>query len=158
MKIFFIGLSVLVSGALYAQGPQPRARMSPGGNFDPDQHTELRLTRSLNLTAEQQNKLHTALAERKLAVQGNREKMQALHTAMTAAIKAGDENQMEKVSQDMAALHQQETVAHARTAAKIYSSLSADQKTKVGDHLQMLMGGGGRGFGGPGGPRPPRAQ
>ena len=50
----------------------------------------------------------------------------------------------------MAALHQQETVAHARTAAKIYSSLSADQKTKVGDHLQMLMGGGGRGFGGPG--------
>ncbi len=85
--------------------------------------------------------------------------MYALHTTLDAAIKNGDEASIDKISQDIANLHQQQVANSAKTTAKIYSTLTADQKAKVGDHLEMLGGGGpgfGRGFGPP--PVGPRAR
>jgi hypothetical protein len=54
-------------------------------------------------------------------------------------------------------VHQQQTSINAKTTARIYSSLTADQKAKVGNRLEMLGGEGGFGRGpgfgpGPGGP------
>jgi Spy/CpxP family protein refolding chaperone len=56
-------------------------------------------------------------------------------------VKAGDEAQIEKISQDLSQLHQQQMVAHAKNIAKIYATLTPDQKVKVGPNLEMLMGG-----------------
>ena len=103
------------------------------------------------MSAEQQNKVHTTLAESALATQGSHQKLQDLHTALNAAIKSGNEGEIDKLSQEMATLHQQQTAAHAKSVAKIYSTLTADQKAKVGENLQML-GGPGPGIGG--GPNP----
>ena len=111
---------------------------------------EQRLTARLGLTAEQQNKVHTILAERDVVAKGSGEQMQALNTSMTAAIKAGSEDQIDRISQDMANLHQKEVSLHGKTMAKIYAALTPAQQTKVGPDLEMLMG---RGFPGPG-PRP----
>jgi Spy/CpxP family protein refolding chaperone len=88
--------------------------------------------------------------------------LRTLHTQMITAVKNGDEAGMEKITTEMSALHQQEEVAHAKAASKIYASLTADQKTKIGNHLEMLMehggpGFGGRGFGRHGGPPPAAA-
>jgi Spy/CpxP family protein refolding chaperone len=154
MKIRCIALSFLAAAVLSAQNaPAPRH-----GNFDPTANTERRLTQQLNLTAAQQNQVHSAFAERDLVTKGLHQKAQDLHTAMTAAVKAGNEAQIDQISQEMATLHQQETAAHAKSAAKIYQTLTADQKSKVGEHLEMLMGGPHPGFGGPGGPRRGPAQ
>jgi Spy/CpxP family protein refolding chaperone len=143
-------LTILAAGALLAQPPAPRPRFGrgpgPGANF------ETRLTQNLGLTAEQQNKVHTILAESRLTTQSSRQQVQTAQAALTAAIKSGDEAQIDKASADIATLHQQQTAARAKTMAKIYSTLTADQKTKVGPNLEMLMGGP------PGGRRPMPAK
>jgi Spy/CpxP family protein refolding chaperone len=102
---------------------------------------ESRLAQNLGLNAEQQNKVHTVMAESRLSMQGLREQRQTLDAQLTAAIKSGDESQIENVTQQMGNLHQQETAIHAKTTAKVYASLSADQKAKVGPNLEVLRGG-----------------
>jgi Spy/CpxP family protein refolding chaperone len=147
MKIGSIALSLLAAGLVVAQSPAPHPRMGPAGGGPGGRNFEQRLATDLGLSAEQQNKVHTTLAESNLAVQGSHQKMQDLHTALSAAIKSGNEGEIDRISQEMATLHQQQTAARAKSVAKIYSILTADQKAKVGENLQMLMGG--PGLGGP---------
>jgi Spy/CpxP family protein refolding chaperone len=135
-----IAFSLLAAGALLAQPPAPGPRFGrgPGG---PPRDFETRLAQNLGLSAEQQNKVHTIMAESRLNTQGTHEQTQALQTQLTAAIKAGDEAKIDSITKDMGTLHQQQTANHAKTMAQIYSSLTADQKTKAGPNLELLMGG-----------------
>ena len=120
--------------------PVGRPRFNGPGPRGPHDF-ESRLAQNLGLTAEQQNKVHTIMAESRLNVKDNRQQMQTLHASLTDAIKAGDEAKIDKITQDIGALHQQETANHAKTMAKVYATLSADQKAKVGPNLELLLGG-----------------
>lgn len=151
MKINFILLTIAATGLVFAQGPQRRFA-GPGG---PDPDMEGRLTRTLNLNATQQNAVHTALQEHRVATSGLSDQMHGLNTQLHAAIKAGAADQIDKISASIGALHQQQLASQAKAAAKIYGALTDDQKTQIGDHLEMLMGGG-PGLRGPGGPPPGR--
>ncbi len=143
MKINFLLLTIAATGLVFAQGP--RGFGGPGG---PD--TEARLTKTLSLNATQQNTVHTALQEHRVATSGLHDQMQTLNTQLHAAIKSGATDQIDKITTSMSALRQQETASQAKAASKIYATLTDDQKTQVGDHIEMLMGGpGGRGPGGP---------
>jgi Spy/CpxP family protein refolding chaperone len=144
-----IALSLMAAGLLAAQTPAPHPRLGPPGGGRGGQNFEQRLATDLGLNAEQQNKVHATLAESALVNKGSRQKIQDLHTALNAAIKSGNEGEIDRLSQEMATLHQQQTAAHAKSVAKIYSTLTADQKAKVGENLGMLMAGPGAGFGGP---------
>ena len=88
-----------------------------------------------------------------MATSGLSEQMHTLNTQLHAAIKAGASDQIDKITASIATLHQQQQASQAKAAAKIYATLNDDQKTQVGDHLEMLMGGGPGGRG-PGGPPP----
>ena len=134
-----IALSLLAAGLLSAQPPAPRPRFGPGQNGQHPRGLEERLTQNLGLSAEQQNKVHTILAESQLS-QPTRQQMETLRQSLNDAIKAGDEVQIDKITQEMGAMHQQQTALHAKTSAKIYALLTPDQKTKVGANLEMLMG------------------
>ncbi len=143
MKINFLLLTIAATGLVLAQGPRGRF----GGAGEPD--TEARLTKTLSLSATQQNAVHTALQEHRVATSGLNDQMHTLNTQLHAAIKAGAGDQIDKITASMSTLHQQQTASQAKAAAKIYATLTDDQKTQVGDHLEMLMGGpGGRGPGG----------
>ena len=146
MKINFLLLTIAAAGLVFAQGP----RGGPGG---PD--TEARLTKTLSLNATQQNAVHTALQEHRVATSGLNDQMRTLNTQLHAAIKAGASDQIDKITAGMSTLHQQQTASQAKAAAKIYATLTDDQKTQVGDHLEMLTSGGPGGRG-PGGPPPGR--
>jgi Spy/CpxP family protein refolding chaperone len=151
-----LALSLFAAGLLSAQPPAPRAHFGQGQGAPGQGHRltfEQRLTQTLGLSPTQQNTVHTAMLESHVLGQGMQQKMQAAHQTLAAAVKAGNEDQIEKASSDIATLHQQQTSIHAKTMSKIYASLTADQKTKVGPNLEMLMG---PGMGGPGmrGPRP----
>jgi Spy/CpxP family protein refolding chaperone len=162
MQRLAFALSLFAAGLVCAQTPQaapagPGHGRGPHGN--PDDMFEARLTRHLGLSATQQNAVHTVLAERRVTTSGIGPQMRTLHAQMITAVKNGDEAGMEKITTEMSTLHQQEEVAHAKAAAKIYSSLTTEQKAKVGNHLEMLMerggpGPGGHGFGRHGGPPP----
>lgn len=150
-----LALSLFAAGLLSAQPPAPGAHFGQGQAGQGHRLTfEQRLTQNLGLSATQQNTVHTAMLESHVLGQGMQQKMQLAHQALATAVKAGNEDQIEKASSDIATLHQQQTSIHAKTMAKIYASLTDDQKTKVGANLEMLMGG--PGMGGPGmrGPRP----
>jgi Spy/CpxP family protein refolding chaperone len=146
MKMKVLLLTIAATGLVFAQGPR-------GGGPD----TEARLTKTLNLNATQQNAAHTALQEHRVATSGLNEQMHTLNTQLHAAIKAGNTEQITQLTTSMSTLHQQILASESNAAAKIYATLNADQKTQVGDHLEMLMSGGpgfrGRG---PGGPPPNR--
>lgn len=150
MKANFLLISIAATGLVFAQGPARRGFGGPGG---PD--TETRLTKTLNLNATQQNAVHTALQEHRVATSGLNDQMHTLNTQLHAAIKAGATDQIDTLSASIATLHQQQLASQSKAAAKIYATLTPDQKTQVGDHIEMLMGGGPGGRG-PGGPPPAR--
>src|SRR5581483_898574 len=144
-------LSLLAAGMAVAQPPAPRPHFGRGPGAPGPRDFESRLTQNLGLSAEQQNKVHTIMAENKLSMQGTHQQMQTAQAALTEAIKSGDESRIDKASQDIANLHQQQTALHAKSMAKIYSTLTTDQKAKVGPNLELLRGGpaGGRRPGAP---------
>jgi Spy/CpxP family protein refolding chaperone len=139
-------------------GPGGPGRGGPGGDlFGPN--GEARLTKRLGLDATQQNTLHTALLSASVQQQGAKEKMAALRTQLAAAVKAGDEGSVDKATQDIATLNQQQAAVHAKTISKIYTSLRPEQKTKFEQQVNREVGvpgqPGQRGLGGRG-PRPGR--
>ena len=146
---FALSLTFLTSSLAFAQQAQTRQNAGQG-----EQRFEQRLAQRLGLSADQQSQVHAALVESRTMSQGMNDQMRTLHTSLNAAIKAGSEDQIDTISRDIASLQQQETAISAKATAKIYSTLTTDQKTTVGEHLEML-GGGGPGFGprgrGPGG-------
>jgi len=145
----------LLAGLVCAQPPQgPRPHMRPPqGN--PDDMLEQRLTKNLGLNAIQQNNVHTLLAENRVMSKGMGQQMQTLHGQLVTAVKNGDESTIESVSVQISNLRQQQETQHAKAMAKIYATLTPDQKTKVGPNLEMLMGRGGMGFGPGRRPGPP---
>jgi Spy/CpxP family protein refolding chaperone len=148
MKAF--ALSLLVVGIVSAQTPavipdRPHPHMRPHGN--PDDMFEARLTKALGLNATQQNSVHTILLENRTLNKAFGPQMKTLHTQMITAVKNGDEATIDSVTTQMSTIRQQQDALHAKAMAKIYAALTADQKTKAGPNLEMLMGRGGMGFG-----------
>jgi Spy/CpxP family protein refolding chaperone len=143
MKLrLLIGVICVGTGLMYAQGPG--GRRGPG-----------REAAQLGLTAEQQNLVHTARAEADVQSKGLRDQVKTLRQELTAAIKAGDTGKIDSLTPNIAQLEGQLMSIDAKTQAKIYASLTADQKAKVdarpGGMGRMMMGGGR-----PGGPPPPQ--
>jgi Heavy-metal resistance len=143
MKIKFLLLTIAAAGLVFGQ------RGAFGGPGGPD--TETHLTKTLNLNAAQQNAVHTALQEHRVATSGLSDQMHTLTTQLHTAIKTGATDQIAKLTTSMSAIHQQILASESTAASKIYASLNDDQKTQVGDHVEMLTRGGpmGRGPGGP---------
>jgi hypothetical protein len=119
-------------------GPGRGGPGGPGGLFGPN--AEARLTKQLSLDATQQNTLHTALLTAQVQQQGMKEKMATLQTQLAAAVKSGDEGSIDRVTQDISNLHQQQTAIHAKTLSKLYTSLRADQKTSLEPLVNRELG------------------
>jgi Spy/CpxP family protein refolding chaperone len=133
MKVWPIALSLPLIASLCAQPPQGRLGRGPA-------NLESGLTQRLGLNATQQNTLHTALEEERTQIRGMMQQRQTLHQSLVAAIKAGNADQIEQVTQQIASLDQQRSAIHAKAMMKFYSGLTADQKTKVGPNLELLLG------------------
>ena len=90
-----------------------------------------------------------------------RDQVHTLRGELDAAIKAGDTGKIDSLTPSIAQIEGQIGSIEAKAQAKIYGSLTADQKSKVdaaGGVGRMMMMGGGGGRRGPGGPPPPAAQ
>ena len=155
--------TALVGVSLFAQSPRPR-RMGPppgmGGGLDGGllngPNVERRLGRALNLNAEQQNQLHTALEERNVQLKGMGDNTRDLRDQLGAAIRAGDEAKIDQVTRDLASANQQQQAITAKTLAKVYKSLDASQKATIERVLGPQLGV--RPQRAPRGPNPPVTQ
>ena len=138
LRYFLIAFAV-GAGLLIAQGPGRGFRQGPGfqrgaaglgmgANLLDGPNVERRLTRALALNAEQQNKLHTILEEQQVIVKGMPEKVQDLRKQLSAAIRAGNDSQIDQLTRDLSQLNQQRMAISAKSMAKLYQSLDASQK------------------------------
>ena len=112
MKTNLLLLTVVATGLVFAQGPRGGMR-GPGG---PD--TEAHLTKTLNLNATQQNTVHTALQEHRVATSGLNEQMHTLNTQLHAAIKSGATDQITSLTTSIATLHQQILASQSKAARR----------------------------------------
>ena len=136
-------ITLMMAAALVAQ-PPARGRRGPGGGapVDPSQRVENMLTRFLTLDATQQNQVHTILADAQVQSQGSGAQLKTLRTSLIDAIKTNNTAQIDSLTQQISLQQQQLEAIRSKAAAQIYAILSADQKTKLGNGLGMLMGGG----------------
>src|SRR5260221_8136527 len=144
------GVAWLSAGMLAAQDAPPTRHgfgLGGGGGRGPGggPMSERWLSKNLTLSAEQSNKIHTIFQDAHVAQQGSLDKMSMLHTSLAAAVKNGDEASIESVTREMGNLHQQQIASHAKVMAKVYSTLTADQKAKVAPELDHMFGGMGPG-------------
>jgi hypothetical protein len=135
-----------LSGLVLAQqtppaGPRPRIGrgFGPGAGGIDDPRAEQRLTQRLGLNAQQQNTVHTAIEEARVILKGAGQQERDLRTQLSAAVKAGNEADIDRISQGLANLHQQRTATEAKAMAKIYGSLNADQKIVMDRQLNRSL-------------------
>ena len=121
---------------------------APGTRRGPGREAAL-----LGLTADQQTVIKAARTDAATQSKALRVQVHTLRGELDAAIKAGDTGKIDSLTPGIAQLEGQIGSIEAKAQAKIYGSLTADQKTKVdaagGVGRMMMMGGGRRGPGGP---------
>ena len=155
-------VSAVLVGVLCAQQPArgPGARFGGGRLGAGGPMSERRLANQLSLDSVQLNKVHAAIEEARVAQQGLDQKMFDLRSQLATAIKSANEGNIDRVSQDIANVHQQQTSIHAKLLARIYASLNAQQQAQFDRMISRDLGvARGRRFATPGnGAQPPRRQ
>ena len=153
----FAGVASLAAGLALAQssGLSQRSSDQPHNwrhSQDPSQSAESkqdwaarrleRLSTTLNLTADQQQQARTIFSD---THQQARPLMKQLHEsrkALSAAVRAGDSGEIDRLCNAQAPLLAQMAAIHAKGLAKFYSTLNADQKAKfntMGHDRGMFM-------------------
>ena len=125
MKLGSFLLPFLAAGILSAQtaAPAPHHRAPGGQNMQ-------RLSARLNLTADQQTQAKAIFQASRQEMKSLRPQLQSARQAMSAAVKAGNEQQIDQLTQQNAQLNAQARAIHAKAMAKFYQILTPDQKTK----------------------------
>src|SRR5262249_51240433 len=133
MKLTTLFLAAtLASGVLFAQDQTapPRKHARPGNAQAMRQRgaplSERWVNQNLTLSAEQSNKIHSIFAELRTNRQADFQKQMDLHKSMAAAVKSGNEAQIDSVSRDLASMRQQQHAAHVKAIAKVYQTLTPD--------------------------------
>jgi len=142
-----------IASLILAQVPadhQMRGRAGFAGRSESEGRTA-HISKLLNLSAAQQQKAHELFQDEAVTSKGVGDKMKAQHEAMRDAIKRGSSEDIDRIAQESANAQAQVMAAHAKTMAKLYSTLNDDQRKTFDAHPELMMGGGGRGPR-PGGP------
>jgi len=157
----FIGIGALIIGAVIfaaaQNGPQGGPPHPPGPPPPPFSIPSLEhLTQALNLTDAQAAELKPFLDSERTTLDALMKKMGDLHKQLEDATAQGrfDEAQVRSLASQMGQTQTDMIVEQERTKAKIYNSLTPEQRAKV-DELHKHGGQRGRGPGGPGGPPQP---
>jgi protein CpxP len=153
------GIAVLVIGATVialAQGHPGMLERHGGGPGDMIEH----MSRELNLTDAQKEQVKALFEAQKSTEEARHTTLEQLNKQIEAATANGqfDEATVRPLASQQAALMTEEMLDHMRLHSKIYSLLTAEQRTKADQMMKMHGGEMRRGPGGPGfhhGPPPP---
>ena len=156
MKARILIATLTMAAALMAQPPGGRFRrnaVDPNATpVTPAARLVRMLTRFLDLSAAQQTQITNILAADTTNLDTLQATLKTERANLITAIKAN--SGVSSASAAVSSTRAQIEAIRAAEAAAIYQTLSADQKTKLGDGLGALMGGGGFGPGRRGGPPP----
>jgi periplasmic protein CpxP/Spy len=148
--------ALLVGATVFAlaQHPGMGEKMRGHGPGDMVEH----ISRELNLTDAQKDQVKALLEAQRATEEERHTKLDDLRKQIDAATANGqfDENTVRNLANQQSQLMTDQMVDHLRLHSKIYSLLTAEQKTKA-DQMMKMHGGPEHGPGGPGhhGPPPP---
>jgi len=151
MRARLFVLPILISATLFAQGPHGGlGRNSTGTPPTPAEIVAREvqmLTRFLTLDAGQQATATTALTNAQAQLALNAAPLKTDRGQLVDAIKGNQLGTIDTLTSTIANLQGQNDAIRAKAAGAIYAVLTADQKTKLGNGLGPLLGGGGPGRG-----------
>jgi Spy/CpxP family protein refolding chaperone len=128
--------AVMTAGLMLAQTPAPAP--PPAAKA----HGQMqRLTRNLNLTADQQSQVNQIFRESHKQNKGLTGQLRDSRVALNNAIKSGSEPQIDQITQQSSQLEAQLRANRAKTMAKFYSVLTPDQKAKVDARMARMASG-----------------
>ncbi len=137
--IVLVGFTVGLMAAQTYSGNDIRQHMGPGAAAMLGMR-DLRVAANLNLTPEQQDKIRAAFDEAAAFRKGMVERGSELRGQLAAAVKAGDEAQIDKISQDLGQFLQHQIAFQAKTVAKVYGTLTAEQRGKLEEEVKSSLG------------------
>jgi protein CpxP len=148
------GIAALIIGTtifVLAHGYQEKGQRMHGSPQDMVEH----ISRELNLTDAQKEQVKTILEAQHATEEERHAKLDDIRKQIEAATANGqfDETQVRTLANQQAQLMADEIVDHARMHSKLYSLLTAEQRTKA-DQMMKRHGEPGRGPGHGHGPPP----
>ena len=155
--LLIASLAVLVVGAaVFALAQEHRGMRMKHGGTPPDMVEHI--SRELNLTDDQKNQVKALLDAQKTTEEARHTKLDQLHEQLEAATANGqfDENTVRNLANQQAQLMAEGMVDHMRLHSRIYSLLTAEQKTRA-DQMMKRRGPGAPHGPGHHGPPPPAA-
>ena len=140
-SLFAVGaLMISTAAAQTSPAPPPQAQPNQPSQTAPQtmrsHHRVMggrmvaRLTRQLKLTSDQQNQARSIFADARKRAQSFAPDLRGERQAMSAAIKTDNEAQIDQIARQDAQLNSQARAIHAKAIAKLYSTLTPDQKAK----------------------------
>jgi Spy/CpxP family protein refolding chaperone len=89
-----------------------------------------RLTNRLNLTADQQARVKTIFADSRQQTKTLMPQLREERSALRNAVKSDSESQIDQITTKDAQLNAQIEAVHVKAMAKVYATLTPDQKAK----------------------------
>ena len=139
LKLAAIG--ALAVGMAFAQTPATTARRQGLGRLAarPGAALRLRVLRALNLSDAQKAQFKTIRQQTKQSVQPVRDQLKANRQAMAVAVKANDATQIQQLAATQGSLQGQVLAIRMQAQAKMYNSLTPDQRAKLDQIRQKIQ-------------------
>ena len=124
----FAAVAALAVGMAFAQtpSPAPRAKVRQGA------------LQALSLTDAQKQQAKTIFQQTRLTAQPLAQELKQNHRALQAAVKAGNDSQIQQLAMARGQILGQVAAIHAQALAKFYGNLTPDQRARAGQtHLKV---------------------
>jgi Spy/CpxP family protein refolding chaperone len=142
------GLGALAGGLIFAQNAAtataPNTGRGMAGHAARRGHFRERMANYLNLTPEQRAQAKQVMAGARQEAAPLRQQMKQNREALAAAIRSGNDAQINQITKSEAPVMAQLAAIRAHSFEKIYATLTPQQKTKV-DNLRQWLHAGRRG-------------
>jgi protein CpxP len=130
IALLSVTMAITMAGALMAQKTLP----APAPSVTRSDRMVQRLTKRLNLTADQQARVKAIFADSSQQAKAFAPQLREERAALKAAVRSDSESQIDQITQKNAQLTAQLEAVHVKTMAKVYATLTPDQKAKF-DHM-----------------------
>ena len=88
------------------------------------------LSKQLNLTPDQQAQARRIFADTRKSSEALMPKIREEHEALNAAVKTGNDHEIDRILQQNSQLNSDFEAMHVKAMAKVYQTLTSDQKAK----------------------------
>ncbi len=121
-----------MAGGLMAQttAPAPSTPKNHAAAVNRQGWMVRRLTNRLNLTADQQAQVKAIFADSRQQAKALAPQLRDERAALKAAVRSGSESQIDQITAKNAQLNSQIEALHVKAMAKVYATLTPDQKAK----------------------------